>query len=382
MLDAGRTPFGRRGGALALWHPVDLAAELIVRLAERAGAGPGTVGAVVMGCVSQVGAQAYNLARRAVLAAGWPEGVPGVTLDCHAASSALAVHWAVEAVASGAHSLVVAGGTEVMTAVPLGASLGQPTLGKPLSPRLLERYPNAGGFPPPGLVAEEVARRWKLSRADLDNWAARSYERASAAQASLPPYLVPVGGSPGKAADLHRDENLGHAPNEAQLKALPPAYKGGGVVTAANMAREGDGAGAVVMSNLALARRLGRLPKARVAGFATAGADPLVWPLAMAPATRAALRAAHVSAADVDWWFVHESSAAAVLAWSAETGVPLERVNPDGGELATTSPLGAVGASLFALAVSYLASRGAEVVAVCVAGEGGVGTACVLERTI
>jgi acetyl-CoA acyltransferase len=378
VLDAARTPFGRRGGALAAWHPVDLAAELNTWLLARAGIAPASVGAVVLGCVSQVGAQAYNLGRRAVLAAGWPESVPGLTVDCHAASSAQAVHLSAAAVASGAHGLVVACGVEVMTAVPLGASLAHPAVGKPIGRRLAERYAGGEGLPPPGLAAEEVAKRWKLSRADLDSWAASSYKKALRAQARRPAYLMPLARTDQPA--MARDEGLAHVPTKAELRALPPAYVTGGVVTAANMAGEGDGASAVVVASPAVAARFGGAPKARLVAFATAGASPGLWPVASLPATRAALAMAGIAPAGVDSWFVHESSSAAVLAWALEMKVPLEQVNPDGGALASTSPAGAVGAGLFVMAVDYLAAGRGERALVCVAGEGGVGTACVLER--
>ena len=167
MLDALRTPYGRRGGALSTWHPVDLAAELLSQLVGRHGLDGSLVEDVVLGCTSQVGAQAGNIARRAVLAAGWPESVPGATVDRQAASSCQAVHWAAQAVMSGAQDLVVAGGVEVMTAVPLGANLAVPAVGKPYGRRLQERYRAGGGLLPPGLAAEEVVRRWSLRRADL-----------------------------------------------------------------------------------------------------------------------------------------------------------------------------------------------------------------------
>ena len=173
VIDAVRTPYGTRGGALSSWHPVDLAAEVLSQLVQRVGIDGGAVDDVVLGCTTQVGAQACNIARRAVLAAGWPEHVPGATVDRHAASSAQAVHWAAQAIMSGAQDLVVAGGVEVMTAVPLGASLAVPSVGKPYGQRLQDRYKDrGGGLVPPGLAAEEVARRWSLDRSQLDKWAA------------------------------------------------------------------------------------------------------------------------------------------------------------------------------------------------------------------
>jgi acetyl-CoA acetyltransferase family protein len=398
VVDALRTPYGRRGGALTGWHPVDLTAELLEELVAANKVGPGQVDDVVLGCTSQVGAQAGNIARRAALAAGWPETVPGATVDRHAASSAQAVHWAAQAVMSGAQALVIAGGVEVMTAVPAGAPLAQVAIGKPYGPRLLERYRAGGGLLPPGLVAEEVARQWSLSRGALDDWALLSMERAAQAQKARPPFLIPLqrrpvppppvleksppgrGRRPPPASLIVADEAVGSLPSRAKVAALAPVYLEGGVVTAANMAAEGDGAAAVLIASVATARALGLVPKARFLSFATAGADPSLWPMAAVPATMTALARSGLSAADIDRWYVHESSAAAVLAWAAETGAELGRVNADGGALATTSPVGAVGAGLFASAVAALAGTTNGLAVVCTAGEGGVGTTAVLAR--
>jgi acetyl-CoA acetyltransferase family protein len=385
VVDALRTPYGRRGGALSGWHPVDLAAELLSQLLGRNGLDGAVVDDVVLGCTSQVGAQACNIARRAVLAAGWPESVPGATVDRQAASSAQAVHWAAQAVMSGAQDLVVAGGVEVMTAVPLGASLAVPAVGKPYGRRLHERYREGGGLLPPGLVAEEVVRRWSLGRDELDAWALRSQTRARRAQLRQSGHLIelPVGpGTPARAGGrpLVRDEGLSPARTLADLAALAPVYVDGGAITAANMAAEGDGAAALLIASPERARDLGLVPKARLVSFATAGAGPEIWPVATVPATSEALRRAGLAPEEVDRFEVHESSSAAVLAWLAETGVRPERVNPEGGALATTAPLGAAGAGLFVAAVAGLASGGKRNAVVCIAGEGGVATACVLER--
>lgn len=376
LVDALRTPYGERGGALSAWHPVDLAAELLAHLAERNGVEGTAIDDVILGCTSQVGAQACNIARRAVLAAGWPEAVPGVTVDRHAASSAQAVHWAAQAVMSGAQNLVLAGGVEVMSAVPLGASLAVLAVGKPYGQRLQARYRDSMGMAPPGLVAEEVVSRWSLTRSQLDEWALLSRERAKRAQRARPPYIwrVPV---PGRAA-LAKDEALGRRLTRAQVAAMRPAFRDDGLVTAANLAAEGDGAAAVLVASPSRARALWLTPVARFVSFATAGTSPGIWPTAMVPATWEALKRAGLGTEDIDRWEIHESSSAAVLAWLAELGVDRDRVNPEGGALATTSPIGAVGAGLFAAAVEGLRA-GERRAVVSVAGDGGTATACVLE---
>jgi acetyl-CoA acyltransferase len=378
IVDAVRTPYGLRGGALSAWHPVDLAAEVLCRLVTRNRLDASAVDDVVLGCTSPVGSQAWNIARRAALAAGWPEDVPGATVDRQAASSAQAVHWAAQAVMSGAQELVVAGGVEVMTAVPLGASVAVPEIGKPYGQRLQQRYKNGGGLLPPGLAAEEVVRRWGLTRSELDTWALASHEKAVRAQRRQPSYFLAVGGEPeGK---LARDEAVARPLRRSAVARLSPAYLEGGVVTAANIAAEGDGSSGLLIASPERAADLGLTPIARFVSFAVAGTDPAVWPMATIPATWGALKRAGLGVDEIDRWEVHESSAAAVLAWLALTNVEAERVNPDGGALATTAPLGAVGAGLIAAAVAGLRDRDERRALVCVAGDGGVGTACVLER--
>jgi|SRR5579875_140249 len=378
VLDAARTPFGRRGGALARWHPVDLASELLAQLLGRAGVPHGAVDALIVGCASQVGAQSGNIARRAGLASGLPEGVPAFSLECHAASSAQAVVLAAQRVSTGESDLVLAGGVEVMSAVPLGAALAQPTLGKPLGRRLLERYGRE--HPPPGLTAEMVARRSSLRREALDSWAWRSWKKATAAQRRKPRYLVSLPMTPSGGGLVQKDEALQGPPTRSAIRELLPAYDEGGLITAANIAAEGDGASGVVVASRKAASELGAHPLAQLSWLVSAGGPPALWPLATIPAALRVLDKGRLRAADIDWWYVHESSAAAVLAWAAELGVPLERVNPEGGELATTSPVGAAGAALFAAATACLAEGRGERVALCVAGEGGVAVAAVLER--
>ena len=300
-------------------------------------------------------------------------------MDRQAASSAQAVHWAAQAVTSGAQGLVVAGGVEVMTAVPLGANLSVPSVGKPYGQRLKDRYEGqGGGMLPPGLAAEEVARLWSLDRAQLDKWALESRHRALRAQKRRPSYMITLPG-PAKTS-LAMDEAVRCRLTLAEIAALSPAYLEGGVVTAANMAAEGDGASALLIASAERADELALVPIARLVSFATVGTDPLVWPSATVPAVKAALERAGLTVDDIDWWEVHESSAVAVQVLLAEMNVGDDLVNPTGGALATTAPLGAVGAGLFVAAVSGLVEAGLRRALVCVAAEGGVATACVLER--
>ena len=377
---------------MAGWHPVDLAAELLGQVLGSVGLGPGAVEAVMLGCTSQVGAQAYNIARRAVLAAGWPESTTGTTMESHACSSLQALQLAASAIVSGSQQVLVAGGVESMSAVPLGAPLAQPVIGKPYGTRLSARYKDGRGLLPPGLVAEEVARRWALSRSELDAWAKESRARALVAQAKPPGFLAPLlGAAPGapgavpgkprrkqaKERVLDRDEALG-LKMRVDLSRLRPVFVNGGVITAANMAAEGDGASGVLLADQRAAARHGLGAKALIFGFGSVAADPRLWPVATVPATGLALSRARLTKDDIDRWYVHESSSAAVLVWAAETGVSLEKVNVDGGALAVTAPIGALGAGLVAEAVAALPRGRNGTAVVCAAGEGGVGAACVL----
>jgi acetyl-CoA acyltransferase len=386
-----------------------MAAYLLSALVARYSFAPGAVQDVVFGCLSPVGAQANNLARHAVLAAGWPEQVPGVTVDRREAGSCQAVHWGAQAVLAGAQDAVVAGGVEVASVVPLGAALSVPHVGKPYSPRLLARYVTAGGLFPPGLAVEEVARRWRLNRRQLDGWALGSHQRAARAQSQQPGHIVaipldprqPDSPSPRRAgasnpatskrgprkgtgvterSHLVADEAVIPHLSAKELSSFAPLFSEDGVVTAANMAGEGDGAAAVLIASREQADALHVAPLARFVSFAVAGTELAEWPTAMIPATRTALARARLSPGDIDHFEVHESSAAAVLAWVRDIGADALRVNPNGGALAYTSAGGAAGAGLFVEAVSALQQSSRRRALVTAAGEGGVATACVLER--
>ncbi len=395
-----------------------MGAYLLAALAARYCLEPGAVQDVVLGCLSPVGAQANNLARHTVLAAGWPAQVPGVTVDRRDAGSCQAVHWGAQAVLSGAQEAVVAGGVEVASAVPLGAALAVPHVGKPYSPRLRARYEPAGGLSPPGGAVEEVARRWRLSRRQLDGWVLQSHQRAARAQsqpagyrlmlpldprqASDPPSLPspgagrPASSKPG--AKTHRrgakeevggalgqsyllaDEGVTPWLTDQELSAFAPLYSEGGVITAANVAGEGDGAAAVLIASREQAGALGLAPLARFVSFAVAGSEPSDWPTATIPATKMALARAGLGPGDIDHFEVHEGSAAAVLAWLCDIAADPLRVNPKGGALAYTSAGGAAGAGLFVEATAALQQGSQRRALVTAAGEGGVATACVLER--
>ncbi len=294
IIDAVRTPLGKRNGQLRDWHPVDLAAETLQALVERNDIDPGAVDDVIMGCVMQVGEQAINVARNAVLAAGWPETVPGTTIDRQCGSSQQAAHFAAQGVIAGAYDVVVAGGVEVMTRVPMGSSMADGKFGWPFGPAVGARYADQGGLVPQGLSAELISDKWDLSREDLDEFGARSQHLAAVAtdEGRFEREMIPVVGADG--ATVTRDEGLRETTTESLAK-LKPAFRNeeeGGRVTAGNSSQITDGASAVLIMSEEKAAELGVTPRARFVEFALGGADPRLMLTAPIPATHKVLERA------------------------------------------------------------------------------------------
>jgi acetyl-CoA acyltransferase len=376
IVDAVRSPLGRRDGVLASVHPVDVAAAIIETLLARVGCDPGAIGEVLLGCASPVGEQALNVARHAALAAGLPEAVPALTIDGQCGAGLRAVQLAVQAVESGARDVVVAGGVEHMTRVPFGSALLLG--GDPLGARLLERYPAPV---PQGVAAEHAAATAGIGRDALDAWALRSCERAAIAreQGACAAEIVAVGG-------VSEDES-GPAVTAESLAAFEPAYEQGGGVTAGNSAPAADGAAAVLVVAAEVADSLGLPVRAEVLSSATVGGDPYVFGGAAAPATEQALAAAGVALGDVDRFEVGEQFAVAPLTWLRATGADPERVNVRGGAIGLGHPLGATGARMVVtllhelVAGSGLPGAGRPGLGlVALAGADGVGAALVLGR--
>jgi acetyl-CoA acetyltransferase family protein len=388
IVDAVRTAGGRRNGALSGWHPADLAAACLGALIERTGLDPGLVDDVVVGCVSQAGAQSVNVGRSAVLAAGWPESVPASTVDRQSASGHQAVHFAAQGVLAGAYDVVVAGGVEVMSLVPTGAAMGR-GFGRPFGPRVTTRYLGAGGLVPEGIAAERVAGRFGLEREELDRYGLRSQERAAQATAegrfSAEIVAVPARrrGGEGQVVELGgtlvADEGI-TAVTESSLAELRPAFEPGGRVTAGNSAQIGDGASAVLIMSEAVADRLGCRPVARFVAFAGAGDDPLLMLTGAIPATRRVLERSGLLPGAIDVVEVHEAFAPVVLAWAREIGADLETVNVNGGAIALGDPLGSSGTRELTTLVHELNRRGGRYGLLAAGGGGGVGNALVVER--
>jgi len=387
LVDVVRTAVGARHGGLSGWHPADLAGSLLASLAERSDLDPFLVEDVLVGCVTQHGDQAANLARSAVLAAGWPESVPGATVDRQCASGQQAVHLAAQAVLAGALDVVVAAGVECMSTTPPGSTI---TIGsRPFGPAVLERYAAAGGLIPPGAAAELVAERWSLSRADLDAYAATSHARAAAAAAEgrFAREIVALtakvrdrdtGQLSSRSSIVRADEMVGR--DVGSLAEMKPAFDPSGRITAANSAPAGDGAAAALIMSEERAARLGLRARARFVSFAVAAGDPLETFTATIPATARALERAKLDLGDVDVAEVNEAFAPAVLAWARETGGDLARVNPNGGAIAIGHPLGCTGVRMLATLVHELERSGGRYGLQTVAAAGGLATALVVER--
>ncbi len=374
VVDALRTPIGRRAGALAAMHPVELAAVVLDALVRRNGFDPAEVDDVIMGSVSQVDEQAVNIARNAVLAAGFPEQVPGTTVDRQCGSSQQAIHFAAQGIMAGAYDVVIAAGVESMSRVPMGSSF--PPGCDPYGPSLHARYP---GLVPQGLSAELVAERWSLSREELDAYSLESHRRAAAAADSgaFDAEMVPVKVN---ADVVSEDEGIRRDTSAARLAALKPAFKPDGVITAGNSSQISDGAAAVLLASEEAATRLGLRPRARVHAVAVAADDPVLMLTATIPATSAVLARAGLTLEDVDRVEVSEAFAAPVLAWARDVHADLARVNVAGGAISLGHPLGCSGARLMTTLVHELERSGGRYGLQTMCEFGGMANALVVER--
>jgi acetyl-CoA acyltransferase len=352
IVEAVRTAVGKRNGGLSTVHPADLSALVLTALAERTGIDPAVVDDVVWGCVSQVGDQSSNIGRYAVLAAGWPESIPGTTVNRACGSSQQALDFAAQAVMSGQQDVVVAGGVEVMSRVPLGSARAT---GMPYGPKVLARYPDFDFNQ--GVSAEKIAQKWGFSRRQLDEFAALSHERAAAAQdcGAFDAQIVPV---PVAGTTVRADEGVRRGTSADKLAALKPAFAGDGVIHAGNASQISDGAAALLVTTPERARELGLTPMVRYRLGTVAGADPVLMLTGPIPATETVLRRAGVGLANVGVYEVNEAFAPVPLAWLAETGADPARLNPLGGAIALGHPLGASGAVLMTRMVHHMRDHG------------------------
>jgi acetyl-CoA acyltransferase len=380
IVGAVRTPVGRRNGGLSGLHAVDLGAAALRALVERSGVDPDRVEDVIMGCVSQTGEQAVNVARNAWLAAGLPEEVPATTIDRQCGSSQQAVQFAAQGIMAGGYDLVVAGGVEHMTRVPMGSTMGGP--GVPFGPTMHARY--QGRLVPQGISAELIAEKWGLTREEQDAFALRSHQRAAAAQDAgrFDQQVVPVEvpGPDGTSAWVLADEGIRRDTSTDKLAGLKPAFRPDGQVTAGNASQISDGAAALLLAGRDTAERLGLRPLARFVSFALAGVDPVLMLTGVIPATERVLERAGLRLGDVDVVEINEAFASVVLAWGREVEPDWERVNPNGGAIALGHPLGASGARIMTDLVTELRRRDGRYGLQVMCEGGGMANATVLER--
>lgn len=391
VVDAVRTPVGARNGLLAGWHAADLAAEVLHALVRRTGLDPATVDDVVFGCASPVGDQGCNVARNAVLAAGWPESVPATTMDAQGAGSLRALAAATDAIRAGSAEVVVAGGVEVSSTTPPGAWVSPAT--RPFGPGVVARYADLGGLIPPGMAAEALAERRGLEREALDAWARQSRRRARAATArtDLDRGLLAVAGRgwdrerrqvlPGGGAVAH-DELVTAVVAEDDPSGHKSMFVPGGRITAANSASVGDGAAALLVMALERASVLGLDSLVQVVASAPGGVDPLTMLTGAVPATERALARAGLGVADIDRFEVDESFAAVTLDWMASLGVDPVRVNVEGGALARGLVPGAAGVAMVSALVHGLAAAGRRYGLAALGGVGGSGAAVIIEAPV
>jgi len=391
IVDAIRTPMGKRNGKLSGFHPADLAGEVLKALSDRNDLDPALVEDVIMGCVMQVGAQGVNIGRNAVLASGWPESVPATTIDRQCGSSQQSAHFAAQGVMAGAYDIVVAAGIEVMSMVPMGASFMTPNTGMPFGPGMGLRYADRGGLVPQGTSAEMIAEKWNLSREDLDAYGARSQQFAAKAREEgrfereiLPVQARPVDKETGKLIPtdeiLAQDEGIRPDTTVETLANLKPAFKPDGVVTAGNSSQITDGASAVLIMSEAKANELGMTPRARFHSFSLAGVDPIFMLTGPIPATEKVLERSGLTMDDIDLVEINEAFASVVLAWEKELHPDMDKVNVNGGAIALGHPLGCSGARLMTTLLHELERTGGRYGLQTMCEGGGLANATIIER--
>ena len=375
IVDAVRTPVGRRNGGLSAVHPADLAAHVLRELIARTGVDPAAVEDVIMGCVSQIGPQAIDISRTAWLSAGLPENVPGVTIDRQCGSSQQAVHFAAQGVLSGTQDLVVAAGVESMSQVPMGTSVGLPMekgMALPYGQGWQERYGTQEISQFRG--AQLVCEKWGLSRRQLEEFALESHQRAIRAidEGRFAREIAPVAG-------VTADEGPRRDTSLEKMAGLKPLREGW-AVTAAAASQISDGAAALLIASEAAVERHGLTPRAKITALAVTGSDPVYMLTGVMPATDQVLARAGLSVSDIDVFEVNEAFAPVLLAWSAETGAALDRTNPNGGAIALGHPLGATGAILATKLLHELERTGGRYGLQTMCEGGGQANATVIER--
>ena len=381
IVEAVRTPMGKRNGKLKDFHPVVLGSMVLRELVRRAGIEPAAVEDVVFGCVSQLGEQGVNVARNAWLAAGFPVTTPATTVDRQCGSSQQAIHFAANLVQSGVCDITIAGGVESMSRVPMGSNAVSP--GTPFPPELMELY----DLVPQGISAELIARKYGISRQAQDEFGVRSHHLAAEAtdrghlRSQIMPIEVPVAGN-GHTELFDQDEGIRRGATYEAVAALKPAFDPDHSITAGNASQITDGAAAVLIMSAEKARELGLKPRARILAQAVVGTDPVLMLEGPIPGTAAVLKKAGLQLSDIDLFEVNEAFASVVLAWASVTGADLGRTNVNGGAIAIGHPLGASGARLMIHLLNELERRDLRYGLETMCCGGGIGTATIIDRKV
>ncbi|MEA2002122.1 MAG: thiolase family protein [Actinomycetota bacterium] len=380
IVDAVRTPGGRRGGKLKDWHPVDLAAEVLKEIVERNSLDPAMVDDVIMGCVSQTGEQSINVGRNAALAAGFPEHVPGITIDRQCGSSQQSVHFAAQGIMAGVYDIVIAAGVESMTRVPMGITMQQGP-GLPFGPQMQDRYDS--GIVPQGISAELIAEQWGITREEIDGLAVESHQRALRAteEGRFEREIVPIEtkNDDGTIEMVTRDEGIRPTTTLEALSGLKPAFKEDGIVTAGNSSQITDGAAAVLVMSEEKAAELGLKPKARFKAFSVVGVNPITMLTGPIPATEKVLDKAGMTIDEIDLFEVNEAFGTVIAAWLRETGADWSKTNVNGGAMALGHPLGASGAKIMTTLLHEMERSGARYGLQTMCEGGGMANGTILE---
>jgi acetyl-CoA acyltransferase len=374
IVEAVRSPIGKRNGGLSGVHPGDLSAQVLNSLVHRVGVDPAVIDDVIWGCVQPVGDQALDIARLSVLTAGWPESVTGVTVDRQCGSSQQAVHFAAAGVVAGHYDVVVAGGVESMSRVPMGSTVAGG--GEPYTPQFLDRYQQ---IPNQGIGAERIAEQWGFDRIRLDEFSLGSHEKAAAAQDSgvFDDQLVVIQDQDGNA--VRNDEGIRRGTTVEKMSQLKPAFRDDGVIHAGNSSQISDGSAALLLMSADKARELGCTPMAKVRTAVLAGADPVIMLTAPIPATHKALKRSGLRLEEIGVFEVNEAFAPVPLAWLADIGADEKNLNPNGGAIALGHPLGGSGARITTTMLHHMRDKGIRYGLQTMCEAGGQANATILE---
>ena len=374
IVEATRSPIGKRNGGLSGVHPADLSAQVLNALVQRAGIDPEIVDDVIWGCVGQTGEQTFDIARTALLAAGWPDSVPGVAIDRQCGSSQQSVHFAAAGLVAGHYDVVVAGGVESMSRVPIGATLAAG--GDPFPDSFITRF---GGRPNQGIGAEMIAQSWGFDRTALDGFSLGSHEKAAAARdsGSFDDEIVGIKDQDGNL--VLKDEGIRRGGTIEKMATLKPAFKDDGVIHAGNASQISDGAAALLLMTAEKAKSLSLKPLARVHTATVAAADPVIMLTAPIPATQKALKRSGLRIEDIGVYEVNEAFAPVPLAWLKDIGAEEEKLNPNGGAIALGHPLGGSGARIMTTMLHYMRDRGIQYGLQTMCEGGGQANATILE---